>query len=129
MPLDDHERAQSLVDRQLVEGLAAEESAWLKGHIASCPECAQHAEETVRMLAAMSSLSFEAAAIHRTRWRRIALIAAALGMLAALPVYRRVRDAEMERRDTLLMESVAAKVSQTVPAALEPLQSPAEGVQ
>jgi hypothetical protein len=53
------------------------------------------------------------------------LIAAALLIAAAAPVYRNMtdkrREAEMERADTLLLQRVNARVSQTLPAAMEPL--------
>jgi hypothetical protein len=53
------------------------------------------------------------------------LIAAALLIAGAAPVYRNMtdkrREAEMERADTLLLQRVNARVSQTLPAAMEPL--------
>ena len=56
------------------------------------------------------------------RW---ALVAAALLVLAAVPIYRnaqdRQRQAEMARADALLLEQVDAEVSRAVPRPMEPL--------
>jgi hypothetical protein len=56
------------------------------------------------------------------RW---ALVAAALLVLAAVPVYRNVQDrqrqAEIARADALLLEQVDAEVSRAVPRPMEPL--------
>jgi hypothetical protein len=56
------------------------------------------------------------------RW---ALIAAALLVLAAVPIYRnaqeRQRQAEIARTDALLLEQVDAEVSRAVPRPMEPL--------
>ena len=56
------------------------------------------------------------------RW---ALVAAALLVLAAIPIYRnaqdRQRQAEIARADALLLEQVDAEVSRAVPRPMEPL--------
>ena len=56
------------------------------------------------------------------RW---ALAAAALLVLAVVPIYRnaqdRQRQAEIARADTLLLEQVDAEVSRAVPRPMEPL--------
>jgi hypothetical protein len=56
------------------------------------------------------------------RW---ALVAAALLVLAAVPIYRnaqdRQRQAEIARADALLLEQVDAEVSRLVPRPMEPL--------
>ena len=56
---------------------------------------------------------------------RGALVAAALLVLAAVPIYRNARDrqrqAEIARADALLMEQVDAEVSRAVPRPMEPL--------
>jgi hypothetical protein len=56
------------------------------------------------------------------RW---ALVAAALLVLAAVPIYRnaqdRQRQAEIARADALLLEQVDAEVSRAVPRPMEPL--------
>ncbi len=60
--------------------------------------------------------------IQPMRW---ALVAAALLVLAAVPVYRntqdRQRQAEIARADALLLEQVDTEVSRTVPRPMEPL--------
>ncbi len=60
--------------------------------------------------------------IQPMRW---ALAAAALLVLAAVPVYRSVQDrqrqAEIARADALLLEQVDAEVSRAVPRPMEPL--------
>ncbi|HXS97806.1 MAG TPA: hypothetical protein VN736_24570 [Candidatus Limnocylindrales bacterium] len=38
---DPHKRAQSLLDREAVEGLADADAAWLHEHLAACAECAE----------------------------------------------------------------------------------------
>ncbi len=59
---------------------------------------------------------------HPMRW---ALVAAALLVLAAVPIYRnaqeRQRQAEIARADALLLEQVDAEVSRAVPRPMEPL--------
>src|ERR1039458_3569997 len=56
------------------------------------------------------------------RW---ALVAAALLVLAAVPIYRnaqdRQRQAEIARADALLLEQVDAEVSRAIPRPMEPL--------
>jgi len=56
------------------------------------------------------------------RW---ALVAAALLLLSAIPIYRNVQDrqrqAERARADALLLEQVDAEVSRAVPRPMEPL--------
>src|SRR5208283_5891399 len=60
--------------------------------------------------------------IQPMRW---ALVAAALLVLAAVPVHRnaqeRQRQAEIARADALLLEQVDAEVSRAVPRPMEPL--------
>ena len=60
--------------------------------------------------------------IRPMRW---ALVAAALVVLAAVPIYRNARDrqrqAEIARADALLLEQVDAEVSRAVPRPMEPL--------
>ena len=59
---------------------------------------------------------------HPVRW---ALVAAALLVLAAVPIYRnaqdRQRQAEIARAEALLLEQVDAEVSRAVPRPMEPL--------
>jgi hypothetical protein len=60
--------------------------------------------------------------IRPMRW---ALVAAALLVLAAVPIYRNARNtqrqAEIARADALLLEQVDAEVSRAVPRPMEPL--------
>lgn len=60
--------------------------------------------------------------VRRLRW---SLAAAALVVLAAIPVWKSTRDrrvaAEAARADAILMEQVDRQVSRTVPVSLEPL--------
>ena len=137
MHCEDRERACLLIDGSLVAGISAEDRRWLDSHVAGCAECAEFARDTARMLAGLNTLSFEcdpamnrrvtrAAAVHAGRkpWRPAAWIAAAAVILAAGPLYRNFRERQQERQDTLLMDTVAARISQTVPEALEPLRAP-----
>ena len=66
--------------------------------------------------------------VRRGSWAqplRWALVAAALLVLAAVPIYRNVQDrqrqAEIARADALLLEQVDAEVSRAVPRPMEPL--------
>jgi hypothetical protein len=54
-----HERARSLLDRSLVEGIPAEEQRWLDSHIAHCAECTDYAELSGRAVRALDSFAFE----------------------------------------------------------------------
>jgi len=60
--------------------------------------------------------------IHWVRW---CLAAAALVLMAAVPIQKsrldREREAELDRADALLMERVDAAVSRAVPRPMEPL--------
>ena len=59
--------------------------------------------------------------VGRSRW---ASIAAALLLLAAIPIYTTSRDrraAEIARADAVLLEQVDAGISRAVPAPMEPL--------
>jgi hypothetical protein len=141
MQSDPHQRARYLIDEALIAGIARDDDVWLRSHSAECAECASYAETTSRMVRGLNALSFETdpgmttrvqdaltAYAHRRysapSWRW-ALIAAALLIAAAAPVYKnmtdRRREAEIDRADTLLLQRVNARVSQTLPAAMEPL--------
>ena len=148
MPSDLHERARFLIDESRVAGISPEDAAWLRAHTAECPECERYEEVGDRILRGLASFSFEfgppelarpaargltAAAgpiptvrPRRPSWRW-ALVAAALVVLAAVPVYRNLAAARQEREDALLLEGVDRRVSRTVPAAMEPLVQPRMG--
>jgi hypothetical protein len=58
---------------------------------------------------------------HRLRW---ALVAVAMILLAAIPIYRsreRQRQADTSLEDAVLLEQIDAGVSRSVPAPMEPL--------
>ena len=60
---------------------------------------------------------------HRLRW---ALVAMAMVLLAAIPIYRsreRQRKADASLEDAVLLEQIDAGVSRSVPAPMEPLTS------
>jgi hypothetical protein len=60
---------------------------------------------------------------HRLRW---ALVAVAMVLLAAIPIYRnreRQRQADASLDDAVLLEQIDAGVSRSVPAPMEPLTS------
>ena len=134
MSFDTHERARFLIDESRVAGISSEDTIWLRAHLAECTECARREDETSRMLGAMSELSFEAPASaptltvlnthtpagprHRLWWP---LAAAALILLAAIPLYKSAHDARQAEADSLLLDRVGDHVSRTVPQALEPL--------
>jgi hypothetical protein len=141
MQSDPHQKARYLIDEELIAGIARDDERWLRSHSAECADCASYAETTSRIVRGLKELSFEtdpamnarvqdALAAYAQRrhsappWRW-ALIAAALLIAAAPPVYKnmtdRRREAEIDRADTLLLQRVNARVSQTLPAAMEPL--------
>lgn len=145
MENDAHERARRLMDQDLIDGIAPADRIWLDGHTAVCAECAEHARETVRMLAGLGTLSFDVdpalglrvrqaiaaqVAPHPRRWAWIA--AAAVLVLGAAPVYRGVRlrqEEAIDRQDAILIRTMDARLAQTVPDALKPLEAPAEETQ
>jgi hypothetical protein len=135
MGFDAHERARFLIDESRVAGISAEKTAWLRGHVAECAECARHEENTARMLGALGEFSFgraETKAWGKPPERRLQprlaaplwiVAAAGVMLIAAVPVYRSMR----ERADARLLERVGDHVSRTVPQALEPLMNTGDG--
>jgi hypothetical protein len=141
MQCDPHQRARYLIDEASIAGITRDDDLWLRSHSAECAECANYAETTLRIVRGLNALSFEIdpgmsarvqdalAAYAQRRYSappwRWGLIAAALLIAVAAPVYKnmtdRRRDAEIDRADTLLLQRVNARVSQTLPAAMEPL--------
>jgi len=143
MSSDLHERAQFLIDESRIAGISPEDTVWLNAHLRECSECTRREEETTRMLSAMAELSCGAATVRERlvvtprqplphgrgsvsiawRWP---LAAAAVLLLAAVPLYR-AREAARAESDALLLERIDAHVSRTVPQALEPLMNPEPG--
>lgn len=85
-----HERARSLIDRNLIEGLGPEEQRWLANHLAECEMCAGRIALTEAAVRAVKSVSVtlprglaastklkvheEAAKLKQRRTRNLALI-------------------------------------------------------
>jgi hypothetical protein len=91
-PMEDlHERARWLIDRQRIEGLTQDESAWLEEHLSGCEACTARVAQTAAALQAFKSISVglprglaastslrvraEAATFKQRRARTVALIA------------------------------------------------------
>jgi hypothetical protein len=106
-------------------------------HVRECPECAARLaglesaismfRDSVRDCGELYgppklSLPSKAWSVRPSRW---ASVAAALLLLAAIPIYTNSRDrrrqAEMARADAALLEQVDAEISRAVPAPMEPL--------
>jgi hypothetical protein len=102
MPSESHDRARRLLDG--VENGSAADRRWLDEHLAECPECARHAELSVRACAALRAFAFEvdpAAALRvnvavraevdrladRRRVRKAAFAALALTFTGSLAVW------------------------------------------
>jgi hypothetical protein len=88
------------------------------------------------MLRAMDELSFGGSgrdfslSVRRPKaalWRWSLAAAAALILLAGIPLYKSARDARQAEADALLLQRVGDHVSRTVPQALEPLVQPETG--
>jgi hypothetical protein len=147
MQSDPHTRARFLIDEALATGIVRDDERWLQAHIGGCAACAHHAELTSRMVRELRAISFETdpamtarvkdslALQAQPRYRaapvwRWAAIAAAL-LIAVAPLYRSLtdkrREAEIEKADTLLLERVNERVSQSLPEAMEPLMQPPQG--
>ena len=135
--------SQHLSSREVSQWMIGERTPQQEQHVRQCSECGA---ELARMEAALGAVSRFGAAlerrakpreppamgsilparrgprIHPMRW---VLVAAALLVLAAVPIYRnaqeRQRQAEIARADTLLLEQVDAEVSRAVPRPMEPL--------
>jgi hypothetical protein len=132
-----------LSSRQISRWMTGERTPQQELHVRECPECGA---ELARMEASLAL--FRGSVRHWSdgqrraeppaigslltarrgfgmRPMRWALVAAALLVLAAVPVYRNAQDrqrrAEMARADALLLEQVDAEVSRAVPRPMEPL--------
>ena len=132
-----------LSSREVSRWIIGERTPQQDQHVRQCPECGA---ELARMEAALGLFRSSvrhwsegqsraeppaignilpargAAWAQPMRW---ALVAAALLVLAAVPVYRNVqerrRQAEIAMADALLLEQVDAEVSRAVPRPMEPL--------
>jgi len=134
MKLDSHERARLLVDEALMARISAEELNWLKRHTQECAACRNYYELSGRIISGLRSLSFETdsemttrvmetISSHRAPGRMSGwlLAAAALFVVAAIPVLRYASQIRRERADALFVESVDTRLARTVPVAMEPL--------
>lgn len=54
-----HERARSLIDRNLIEGLESEDKRWLEDHLAECEMCAGRMASTEAAVRAVKTVSVE----------------------------------------------------------------------
>ena len=54
-----HERAHSLVDRSMMEGISPDEQRWLAHHISQCAECSQYVGLSRRAILALDSFAFD----------------------------------------------------------------------
>jgi hypothetical protein len=135
--------SQHLSERQISLWMIGERTPQQEQHVRECPECGA---ELARLEASLAL--FRGSVRHwsdrqvrvpwplaptrgsrrypaRLRPLRWALVAAALLVLAVVPIYRNVQDrqrqAEMARADALLLEQVDAEVSRAVPRPMEPL--------
>jgi hypothetical protein len=134
--------SQHLSSRQISQWMIGERTPQQEQHVGECSECGA---EVARMEAALaqfrgsvrhwsgrqsraqppavgSILPAADSATHPMRWT---LVAAALLVLVAVPIYRNMQDserqAEIARADALLLEQVDAEVSRAVPRPMEPL--------
>ena len=128
MPFDVHERAQFLIDEARVAGITPQDESWLQTHVAECAQCARFQDSTARMLDALDGFVFDAEPVRvrpaarrpHPAWRW-ALAAAAVVLLAAMPVYQSVRAERQARADAQLLRDVESGLTRTVPRAMEPL--------
>ena len=54
-----HAHAQQLIAQQRIEGISAEEQAWLAAHLAECEACSTVQAQTAQSLAAFRSMNIE----------------------------------------------------------------------
>jgi hypothetical protein len=71
MHANGHAGAKQLIDQHHVEGLAAQERAWLDAHLQDCGDCAAFAQSTEEALRAMrtAAIPFPAGLAGRTQFR------------------------------------------------------------
>jgi len=54
-----HSRAQQLIAQQRIEGISAEDQAWLFAHLAECEACSALQSQTAQALSAFRSMNIE----------------------------------------------------------------------
>jgi hypothetical protein len=128
--------SQHLSSGEISQWMIGERTPQQEQHVRQCSECGA---EVARMEAALGL--FRDSVRHwsdgqvrvprpltpepRPQPIRWVLVAAALLVLAAVPIYRnaqdRQRQAEIARADALLLEQVDAEVSRAIPRPMEPL--------
>ena len=134
--------SQHLSSQEISQWMIGERTPQQEQHVRQCSQCGAELDRLEAALAlfrgsvrhwsgrqgraeppAIASMSpARGSRIQPMRW---ALVAAALLVLAAVPIYRnaqdRQRQAEIARADALLLEQVDAEVSRAVPRPMEPL--------
>jgi hypothetical protein len=59
MPLENHEKARSLLHRALVEGISLEDRRWPDAHVGECAECGRYADLSTRAVRALDWFALE----------------------------------------------------------------------
>jgi len=59
MPIENHEKARSLFDQSLVEGISLEDRHWLNAHVRQCAECGRYVDLSERTVRALDGFAFE----------------------------------------------------------------------
>jgi hypothetical protein len=135
--------SQHLSSLEVSQWMIGERTPQQEQHVRQCSQCSAELARLEASLALFrgsvrhwsdrqSRVPRPLAPTRRSRWyparphpMRWALVAAALLVLAAAPIYRnaqdRQRQAEIARADALLLEQVDAEVSRAVPRPMEPL--------
>jgi len=116
---------------QIAQWIAGEHTAEAELHVAACDRCQSEVAGLVDVLAqfrcSARSVAAPLPALRAWRpavWPRWAAVAAAVALLALVPVYRDRRErqrAELEREDSQLLQQVDAEISRAVPGSMDPL--------
>jgi len=122
---------------QISQWTIGERTPQLERHVAECGQCRAELERlettlaqfrgAVRDWSAADPPAWRQSVSHSARfsWPRLVVAAAALSILAAVPVYWRAhareRAAEAARADAQLLEQVDSAISRAVPEPMEPL--------
>ncbi len=135
--------SQHLSSQQILDWMNGDYSPEADRHVRECADCAAQVESLTHTLAMFRSSVREASAglieqraeqqvVLRMPQRRVAWrwlpVAAALVVLAAMPVYKlqqqqaRQKAAEVARQDAELMEQVDAELSEEVASPMKPLE-------
>jgi hypothetical protein len=59
MPLENHEKARSLLHQSLIEGISLEDRQWLDAHVGQCAECGRYADLSARTVRALDWFALE----------------------------------------------------------------------